>query len=198
MAGRMPVVVALAVSLVAALFAGASAQSSCMTAIVGLSPCLNYITGNSSTPSSSCCTQLASVVRSQSQCLCTVLNGGAAQFGIAVNQTMALALPGACKVQTPPVSQCNAASGGPPTSPTPAPKEVPAPAPSATPSESTNPTPETPSTPSTPATTSTSVPSGSGSKTTDVESSGGTATAAISPFFIFLLVASYTMKLGVY
>ncbi|XAR57259.1 hypothetical protein NMG60_11025329 [Bertholletia excelsa] len=90
---------------------GAMAQSSgCTNALISMSPCLNYITGNSSTPSSSCCSQLANVVSTQPQCLCEAMNGGGSNLGINVNQTQALALPGACKVQTPPVSRCNAAS----------------------------------------------------------------------------------------
>ncbi|RWW63513.1 hypothetical protein BHE74_00029300 [Ensete ventricosum] len=89
------------------LSALASAQSGCTTVIIGLAPCLSYITGNSSAPSSSCCSQLASVVKSQPACLCSVLNGGASSFGITINQTRALAMPAACKVQTPPVSECN-------------------------------------------------------------------------------------------
>lgn len=89
------------------LCAGAAAQSSsCSSALVSLSPCLNYIAGNSSTPSSGCCSQLASVVSSQPQCLCEVLNGGASSLGITINQTQALALPTACNVQTPPITQC--------------------------------------------------------------------------------------------
>ncbi|KAK1262607.1 hypothetical protein QJS04_geneDACA021142 [Acorus gramineus] len=102
----------LVVVIVAAatLIAGTSAQSGCTTAIIGLAPCLNYITGNTSTPASSCCSQLASVVKSNPRCLCSLLNGGGSSFGINVNQTLALALPGACNVQTPPVSQCNGES----------------------------------------------------------------------------------------
>ncbi|KAJ6931149.1 hypothetical protein NC652_014603 [Populus alba x Populus x berolinensis] len=105
---RMEVV--LAISLIATLWAGAMAQSSCTSVIISMSPCLNYITGNSSTPSSSCCTQLANVVKSQPQCLCEVVNGGASSLGINVNQTQALALPSACNVQTPSISRCNASS----------------------------------------------------------------------------------------
>ncbi|XP_027366918.1 non-specific lipid-transfer protein-like protein At2g13820 [Abrus precatorius] len=92
------------------LYGEAAAQSSCTSVLVTLSPCLNYITGNSSTPSSGCCSQLASVVSSQPLCLCEVLNGGGSSLGININQTQALALPGACNVQTPPISQCNANS----------------------------------------------------------------------------------------
>lgn len=91
----------------ALLCAGAAAQSSCTSVLVNLSPCLNYITGNSSTPSSGCCSQLASVVSSQPQCLCQVLNGGGSSLGININQTQALALPSSCNVQTPPTTQCN-------------------------------------------------------------------------------------------
>ncbi|KAL7251755.1 hypothetical protein ACSBR1_013584 [Camellia fascicularis] len=51
-------------------------SSSCTNAIISMSHCLNYITGNSSTPYSGCCTQLANVVRSQPQCSCQLLNAG--------------------------------------------------------------------------------------------------------------------------
>ncbi|KAF6139276.1 hypothetical protein GIB67_021486 [Kingdonia uniflora] len=49
--------------MVIALWAEANAQSSCTTVIISMSSCLNYITGNSLIPSSSCCSQLKSVVR---------------------------------------------------------------------------------------------------------------------------------------
>ncbi|GLT60338.1 hypothetical protein SLA2020_331080 [Shorea laevis] len=100
----------LTMVVAAMLCAEAAAQSGCTAVLISLSPCLNYITGNSSTPSSQCCSQLASVVRSSAQCLCQVLNGGASSLGININQTQAMALPGACNVQTPPISQCNATS----------------------------------------------------------------------------------------
>ncbi|XP_044487158.1 non-specific lipid transfer protein GPI-anchored 5-like isoform X2 [Mangifera indica] len=110
MAGKMIKIVVILI-IAGALWAGAAAQSSdCTNVIISMSPCLNYVTGNSSTPSSSCCSQLSSVVKSQPQCLCQVINGGGSSLGINVNQTQAMALPSACKVQTPPVSKCNAAS----------------------------------------------------------------------------------------
>ncbi|KAD5803682.1 hypothetical protein E3N88_15042 [Mikania micrantha] len=104
-------VLMILVITMAAICQGATAQSSgCTSVLISLSPCLNYISGNTSTPSSGCCTQLASVVRSQPQCLCQVLNGGGSSLGLTINQTQALELPKACNVQTPPASQCNAAS----------------------------------------------------------------------------------------
>lgn len=93
--------------LVVVLCGGASAQSSCTTALISLSPCLNFVTGNTSTPSQSCCSTLSGIVQAQPQCLCALVNGGASALGISINQSLALALPGACSVQTPPLSQCN-------------------------------------------------------------------------------------------
>ncbi|KAF5193964.1 Bifunctional inhibitor/lipid-transfer protein/seed storage 2S albumin superfamily protein [Thalictrum thalictroides] len=116
------------------LWAGARAQSGCTTALISLSPCLTFINGNSSTPSSSCCSQLANVVRSQPRCLCAIVNGGGASLGITINQTQALALPGSCNVQTPPVSRCNAA-----TSPTAPPEDSPADSPADGPSANDTP-----------------------------------------------------------
>ncbi|XP_058204122.1 non-specific lipid transfer protein GPI-anchored 5-like isoform X4 [Rhododendron vialii] len=103
----------LALFLVVMLWNGAAAQSGCTSALISLSPCLNYVRGNLSTPSPSCCSKLSNVVQSQPQCLCMLLNGGASPLGITVNQTLALGLPGVCNVQTPPVSRCNAAASAP-------------------------------------------------------------------------------------
>ncbi|KAL3828776.1 hypothetical protein ACJIZ3_017578 [Penstemon smallii] len=96
-----------------------AAQSDCTNVIISMSPCLDYITGNTTRPSNPCCTQLGTVVRSQPQCLCQVLNGGGSNLGLNINQTQALELPRTCNVQTPPISQCNAVSpaGSPGSSP---------------------------------------------------------------------------------
>ncbi|XP_020580317.1 non-specific lipid-transfer protein-like protein At2g13820 [Phalaenopsis equestris] len=110
-----------------------NAQTGCTRAIISLSPCLSYISGNSSTPSASCCSQLGIIVKSQPLCLCTVLNGGGSSIGISINKTRALALPGACQIQTPPVSQCNG-SGGPTASPAKSPESPSIPAAGAAPS----------------------------------------------------------------
>ncbi|XP_042425639.1 non-specific lipid transfer protein GPI-anchored 5-like [Zingiber officinale] len=139
----------------------ASAQSSCTSVIISLAPCLNYISGNASTPSSSCCSQLARVVQSQPACLCSVLDGGASSLGVTVNQTRALAMPGACGVQTPPASECNDGAGS-----------------SAAPAKTA---PETPSsTPSPPA-------AGGGSKATPVTTSKAVSYKPTGPLFVSVL-----------
>ncbi|KAB5568358.1 hypothetical protein DKX38_002151 [Salix brachista] len=167
-----------------------AAQSGCTTALIGLAPCLNYVTGNSSTPSSSCCSQLTTVVQSQPQCLCTLVNGGGSSFGIAINQTLALALPGACNVQTPPASRCNAANV-PATSPASSPLLSP-------PADSTVATPEAPTTVATPEAPTTvatpRIPAGSGSKT--VPASTGTSDASIMRMQFHLTIFVFISALG--
>ncbi|XP_015087481.1 non-specific lipid-transfer protein-like protein At2g13820 isoform X2 [Solanum pennellii] len=114
---RIEIGLTLTLVLVFMQLDGVRAQSGCTTALVSLSPCLNYVTGNTTTPSTSCCLQLSRVVASQPRCLCSVLNGGGSSFGVSINQTQAIALPSACNVQTPPVSRCNAGANGPAASP---------------------------------------------------------------------------------
>ncbi|OWM77058.1 non-specific lipid-transfer protein-like protein At2g13820 [Punica granatum] len=173
MAGRRMEIglVAVVVVAVATLWAGAAAQSSsdCTNVFISMSPCLSYISGNSSIPSSNCCSQLASVVRSQPQCLCQVLNGGASSLGITINQTQAMALPGACNVQTPSVSLCNGAS--------------PAGSPTGTPS-STVPS----------GTGSNTVPSTEGNGSSD----GTSLRLSVPLFFVLLYAASYGSNRSTY
>ncbi|PAN09662.1 hypothetical protein PAHAL_2G040900 [Panicum hallii] len=102
--------------VVAAPRCAAQATSGCTASILSLAPCLSFTAGNTSAPGASCCSALAGVVRGAPRCLCAVLGGGAASsFGVTVN-ARALELPGKCRVQTPPVSQCNAV-GAPASSP---------------------------------------------------------------------------------
>ncbi|KAL8129247.1 hypothetical protein V2J09_018402 [Rumex salicifolius] len=123
---RTGMAAALIVALMAAVWTVATGQpsSNCMNVIISMSPCLDYIMGNSTTPTTGCCTQLASVVQSEPKCLCQVINGGGdvASLGISINRTIALQLPSACNVHTPSISRCNdvtSPSGSPSTPSTP-------------------------------------------------------------------------------
>ncbi|RZC88415.1 hypothetical protein C5167_016221 [Papaver somniferum] len=146
------------------LFAVAvNAQSDCTNVIISLSPCLNYLTGNSSTPSSDCCSQLSTVVRSKPECLCQVLNGDDSSLaGLNINKTQALGLPKACNVQTPSISKCNSAGS-----------------PSGSPSD-------TPDSPTTPA-------SGGGSKSTPSNDGSHATSTTLQFYVLFmsLIVASF-------
>ncbi|CAL5392816.1 unnamed protein product [Camellia sinensis] len=180
---------AVILAMMAVLWAGVAAQSSssCTNAIISMSSCLNYITGNSLTPSSGCCSQFANVVRSQPQCLCQLLSGGGSTLGININQTRALALPRACNVQTPPISRCNEPAASPSPSPSTSPTVTTASPTVKTASPAVSPagTPEAPNT----------VPSGTGSKTVPSSQSGSSDASstrmAISLLFFLLFVASY-------
>ncbi|XP_006655345.2 non-specific lipid transfer protein GPI-anchored 5-like [Oryza brachyantha] len=101
-----------------------SSSSSNLTILTCLSPlassCLNYLTGNETTPSASCCSKLRDVVKAQLECLCVALNADSAALGLSINRTRALGLPDACKVQTPPVSNCKSGAA-PPAGQTPTP-----------------------------------------------------------------------------
>ena len=107
----------LAAAAASLLFAAASAQSGgggdCTSALVSLSPCMDYISGNgTSAPSASCCSQLKSVVQSKPDCLCAAIGGDASSVGgVTIDRSRALGLPAACNVTTPPVSQCNNGEG---------------------------------------------------------------------------------------
>ncbi|KAF6987016.1 hypothetical protein CFC21_004689 [Triticum aestivum] len=59
----------------------ASAQSRCTAALVGLYSCMNYISGNDTAPTKSCCSQHGSVMQSQPQCLCSALSGASSSLG---------------------------------------------------------------------------------------------------------------------
>lgn len=102
--------VRLLVMAMAVLCSSCLARADCMDVVISLSPCLDYIMNNNGTsqpPPSECCLQLMTVVRSQPLCLCTILDGEVeAKLGIPIDKNRALALPAACGVQTPPVSEC--------------------------------------------------------------------------------------------
>ncbi|CAN8242084.1 unnamed protein product [Cochlearia groenlandica] len=100
------------IALMAALWTLTKAQpsSSCVTTLTTLSPCLGYITGNTTIPTQTCCSLLDSVIKSSPQCICSAVNSPIPNIGLNINRTQALQLPNACKIQAPPLTQCNAAS----------------------------------------------------------------------------------------
>ncbi|GJT54640.1 non-specific lipid-transfer protein-like protein [Tanacetum coccineum] len=164
---------------------GANAQSSsCTSSLMGLSPCLNFVTGNTTTPSPTCCSQLANVVQTQPRCLCSLLNGNVPNIGVSINQTLALTLPGACQVQTPSISLCNA--NGPASAPT-----SPASAPTASTDESqTQPSEQTPEAQAPAAPSTPSVPSGSGAgskSTPSTNNASGSKFGVASYLMLFVL-----------
>ncbi|XP_066368193.1 non-specific lipid transfer protein GPI-anchored 2-like [Miscanthus floridulus] len=90
--------------------AGGGMDSACMNSLLNMSDCLTYVAKGSTArrPDTPCCPELAGLVDSNPVCLCELLSGAADSYGIAVDYARALALPGICRVATPPVSTCTA------------------------------------------------------------------------------------------
>ncbi|XP_072956150.1 non-specific lipid transfer protein GPI-anchored 5-like [Typha angustifolia] len=159
----------------AMLFALSSAQLNCVPAITGLSSCISYFVGNSSSPTSECCSQLSNLMQSQEPCYCTIVNGGATSaLGFILNQTQAISLPTICNLH--PLTQCDAL--GTPIPATPSPSSAPPPALS------------TPSTPNVTSPSTSPLPSGTGLKTTPtiVQSSAARSCTTFAPALLFFLL----------
>lgn len=90
-----------------------SSSSSCSASLVSLAPCLTFLQAgpNNSSPTQGCCTALTSVVNTSVACLCQLFTTTNNPLGIPINQTQALALPGACKITTPSLGQCKSPAG---------------------------------------------------------------------------------------
>ncbi|WOL09419.1 non-specific lipid-transfer protein-like protein [Canna indica] len=81
----------------------------CSSALLGLSDCLTFVEEGSTEvkPQKGCCAGLKKVVKGgQVSCLCDAFKQGAS-FGVKLNMTKALALPSACGISTPHLSNCN-------------------------------------------------------------------------------------------
>jgi hypothetical protein len=86
-------------------------DAACLSSLLNMSDCLPFVQLSSATarPPACCCLELAGTVGSNPSCLCVLLSAAADAYGIAINNSRALALPGLCRVATPPpVSTCAA------------------------------------------------------------------------------------------
>jgi hypothetical protein len=91
---------------------GTGIDSACLNSLLNMADCLPYVSQGSTArrPDAPCCPELAGLVGSNPVCLCELLSGAADSYGIAVDYGRALALPGVCRVATPPVSTCTGPS----------------------------------------------------------------------------------------
>lgn len=96
------IAVAVAAVLLEAVVAQQNQQNECQNR---LGPCLNYLNGNGDPPDS-CCDPLKSIIKDNSQCLCSMVTEQgtrqAEQAGI--NITEAQTLPGRCGQHVNPLS----------------------------------------------------------------------------------------------
>ncbi|KAL7227759.1 hypothetical protein ACSBR1_022605 [Camellia fascicularis] len=84
-----------------------SPSADCSTLILNLADCLTYVIGGSTvkTPEGTCCTGLKTVLKTDPECLCEGFKNSG-QLGVTLNITKALALPSACHVSAPSLSNC--------------------------------------------------------------------------------------------
>ncbi|KAG9453047.1 hypothetical protein H6P81_005951 [Aristolochia fimbriata] len=95
----------------------ASDQAECTDSLVGLSVCLQYVSGSAQAPTSDCCKGLAQVVQKSKRCLCILVKDrDNPNLGLKINATRALTLPATCNNPTS-ISQCRDLLHLPPNSP---------------------------------------------------------------------------------
>ncbi|CAN1171035.1 Non-specific lipid transfer protein GPI-anchored 11 [Linum perenne] len=81
----------------------------CSSELLSLSDCLSYVlVGSQETkPAKSCCSELAGLVESYPNCLCTLFTLNASSYGLEVDYGRAFGLPSSCSVTVPPsVTAC--------------------------------------------------------------------------------------------
>ncbi|KAK9989140.1 hypothetical protein SO802_029379 [Lithocarpus litseifolius] len=79
----------------------------CSSLILNMADCLSYVTNGSTVtkPEGTCCAGLKTVLKADAECLCEAFKSSAS-LGVVLNVTKATALPAACKVSAPSVSNC--------------------------------------------------------------------------------------------
>jgi hypothetical protein len=72
------------------------ATMSCTASLVtSFTPCLNFITNGSASPTDDCCRSLGALTKASAGCACLILTGSV-PLGVPVNRTLAVTLPRAC------------------------------------------------------------------------------------------------------
>lgn len=83
-------------------------NKACTNQLESLSTCISYVQGTDKSPKADCCTNLKSVRQTNPKCLCVLVKDSSSPaIGVSINQTLALGLPAACKVNAE-ISKCPA------------------------------------------------------------------------------------------
>ncbi|XP_068649499.1 non-specific lipid transfer protein GPI-anchored 20 [Aristolochia californica] len=109
---RSVVALTLAVLLGSVQLGSGQLTSPCTVSMISnFTPCLNFITGsssNGSSPTTGCCTSLASLINDGTDCLCLLVTGSV-PVNLPINRTLAISLPRACNMAAVPL-RCRAAA----------------------------------------------------------------------------------------
>jgi len=74
-------------------------QKECSSQLTSLTKCFSYVQGTDKSPSTDCCANLKNVYQTAPKCLCILVKDSTSPaLGLSINQTLALGLPSACKV----------------------------------------------------------------------------------------------------
>lgn len=74
-------------------------KKECQNQLVGLSPCLKFVVGESRAPTPECCTRLKQDFNRTEKCLCILVKDrNEPKLGLKINATLALSLPSICHV----------------------------------------------------------------------------------------------------
>lgn len=85
----------------------ASDEAECGNALVGLAPCLEYVTGDAKAPTPDCCKGLQQVIAKSPKCLCILIKDrNDPKLGFKINAPKALTLPTTCKTTAVNTSEC--------------------------------------------------------------------------------------------
>ncbi|XP_023515387.1 protein YLS3-like [Cucurbita pepo subsp. pepo] len=72
-------------------------RTECSDQLIGLAPCLPYVSGDAKTPTIDCCSGLKQVVQKSKKCLCVLIKDkDDPNLGLKINGSLALGLPNAC------------------------------------------------------------------------------------------------------
>lgn len=83
-------------------------NKACTNQLESLSTCISYVQGTDKSPKADCCTNLKTVRETTPKCLCVLVKDSSSpSLGVSINQTLALGLPSACKVNAE-ISKCPA------------------------------------------------------------------------------------------
>ncbi|XP_019163933.1 PREDICTED: protein YLS3-like [Ipomoea nil] len=81
-------------------------RAECADQLVGLAPCLPYVSGDAKLPTPDCCTGIKGVVEKSKKCLCILVKDrDDPSLGFKINATLALSLPDKCHAPAN-ISQC--------------------------------------------------------------------------------------------
>lgn len=115
MAPNLITIILLTAATVVTTPAAGQGTASCTASLItSFTPCLNFLTNSTngaggSAPTQDCCRSLASLMSASTGCACLILTGGVPLGGGAINRTLAVSLPKACKSAAVPL-QCQGTS----------------------------------------------------------------------------------------